>query len=340
MNLPLNSPLWYPVRPAIEPTGDRSLIFCVDFLGNNKDQIWGAPGSFVRASEAYYSDPSLTPATTNTPRFESYGLLHEGACANLYPTPLVPANQTIDLASTGSYTLSIYGAGSIAIAANTATITGEGSAIAGTPVTINCTGTGTVDVTVTGSPDKAQLEKLSIASAFCNTTRATEAAYPQYAMSSALQAAVADEGAALVWVRPGFACDDMAAGTTAGLISCHGYINSLLFLGRGGDGNGRIAYSYDGTTTSGVQLNWAANTGYWIAVRWNKTTSKKQVGYAPVSTGVWTWGTEIAFDGAFSTDNVLRIGYGNEWPLHIKNIKIWNRDIGTTGIERMAVWKG
>ena len=55
---------------------------------------------------------------------------------------------TITLSATGNYTLSVYGTAAVTIAAGTATITGGGQATEGSPVTINCTATGTVTLTL------------------------------------------------------------------------------------------------------------------------------------------------------------------------------------------------
>ena len=55
---------------------------------------------------------------------------------------------TITLSSTGYYTLWLMGTAQVTIAAGTATITGAGSATEGSPVTINCTATGTVTLTL------------------------------------------------------------------------------------------------------------------------------------------------------------------------------------------------
>lgn len=71
--------------------------------------------------------------------------------------PQAPANQTINLATTGTYTLWIEGTGSVAVAAGTAVGSGFGSATAAVPVTFTITTGGTVNLTVTGSPTLVQV---------------------------------------------------------------------------------------------------------------------------------------------------------------------------------------
>jgi len=71
--------------------------------------------------------------------------------------PTAPANQTITLATTGTYTLWIEGPGSVAVAAGTAVGTGFGSASAGVPVVFAISTGGTVNLTVTGAPTLVQV---------------------------------------------------------------------------------------------------------------------------------------------------------------------------------------
>lgn len=79
------------------------------------------------------------------------------AVTNLFVNPTAPVTQTIALPATGTYTL--WGnwpvTGSAVVAAGTATITGAGSVVNGSPLTINCTATGTITVTLSGSPPQA-----------------------------------------------------------------------------------------------------------------------------------------------------------------------------------------
>lgn len=140
----------------------------------------GAPSiTFSRGSSGTYFDKSGTiqTATTNAPRFDhdpstgvSLGLLIEGARTNSFLNSGTPASHTSPSLGTGTYTLWLVGTGSIEVAANTATITGAGTATDGSPVTFSVTGAGTVDFTVTGTPTRAQCEDGAFPSSYIATT--------------------------------------------------------------------------------------------------------------------------------------------------------------------------
>ncbi len=80
-----------------------------------------------------------------------------------------PATQTTGSLSTGDYVLWVNGAGSAAVTAGTATITGGGTATDGSPDLFTVTGAGTVTVTVTGSLDRFQLEGGSVPTSYIKT---------------------------------------------------------------------------------------------------------------------------------------------------------------------------
>lgn len=126
------------------------------------------PGiTFTRASTATYFDSSGVRqiAGTNVPRIDHEpvtgaprGLLIEGGATNHFDNSGSPVTQTSGTLSLGTYTLWMEGTGSIAVAGNTATITGAGTATDGSPVTFTVTTGGTVNYTVSGSPTLAQSE--------------------------------------------------------------------------------------------------------------------------------------------------------------------------------------
>jgi hypothetical protein len=108
----------------------------------------------VRALEAqklvngiYQSFPANTPLIAGGAGHDVYQ-----SYTQYFLNDTAPVNQTITLPATGSYTLHVFGPGSAAVAAGTATISNAGSADASAPRTIGCTGTGTVSITITGSP--------------------------------------------------------------------------------------------------------------------------------------------------------------------------------------------
>lgn len=118
-------------------------------------------GTFTRATAAWTRNSAgeWIEVAAGTPR--SYysaagvymGYLAEGARTNHFLNASTPANQTSPSLDTGTYALWMEGSGSVTVSANTATITGDGEATAGNPVIFTVTVAGTVDYTVSGSPD-------------------------------------------------------------------------------------------------------------------------------------------------------------------------------------------
>lgn len=130
-------------------------------------------GTFARTTTATYIDPAdglLKTAAINVPRFEAAGLLMEGQSTNYFLNSATPASHTSGSCPTGTYTLWMDGAGSVAVEAGTATGSGWATADAATPRTITITGAGTVVFTVTGSPTRAQFENSDVRSSFIPTT--------------------------------------------------------------------------------------------------------------------------------------------------------------------------
>ncbi len=138
----------------------------------------GPRPTFTRNTTATYTDRFgvLTSAVVNQPRFDfdlttglCLGLLIEGQRTNYLLNSQSPVNQTVTL-STGTYTLSMSGTGSVSVAGNTAIGSGFGSATASTPVTFTIVTGGTVDVAITGSVSLFQLENGAHASSHIPTT--------------------------------------------------------------------------------------------------------------------------------------------------------------------------
>jgi len=131
-------------------------------------------GSCVDGVKCFPTDLSGNPI----PRTGSYplvGYVPWEARTNHFLNSGTPATQTSASLGTGTYTLWMTGTGSIAVAGTTATITGAGTAIAGTPVTFVVTVAGTVTYTVSGSPTKAQAENGAFATPYIITAGAAVA---------------------------------------------------------------------------------------------------------------------------------------------------------------------
>ncbi len=141
------------------------------------DDEAGRPGR--RNSKAWEINAAgeLIEFAIDEPRRTAAGDVIEPASTNLFLNSTSPATQTVTLA-TGDNTLTVWGSGSVQIAANTATGTGFGTATDGSPVTVNITGAGSVDCTVAGSPTIVNLEAGSgtspIVTAGSSVTRAAD----------------------------------------------------------------------------------------------------------------------------------------------------------------------
>ncbi len=104
-----------------------------------------------------------------------------------------PATQTTGSLTAGTYTLWVDddATGSATVSANTATITGAGSATAGNPLTFTVDTAGTVDVTVVDTVTRFQLESGDRRTAFIyteDTTSTRDAETPTYPTPSVITA--------------------------------------------------------------------------------------------------------------------------------------------------------
>jgi hypothetical protein len=166
------------LRPPNRVLAARPSLY-FDFLNNGAfdDRV-----TFSRGSTATYRDSTGTRQTAaiNAARFDHTaagvrrGLYLELASrTNHFKTSAAPATQTSASLSTGTYTLWMEGSGSIAVAGNTASITGAGTATAGNPVTFTVSVAGTVNYTVTGSPTLAQSEDGAFATSYIDVPSTT-----------------------------------------------------------------------------------------------------------------------------------------------------------------------
>lgn len=99
-------------------------------------------------------------------------LLVEPAATNYAMNSSVPATHTTGSLPIGAYVCWIEGTGSVAVTAGTATLTGNGTATAGTPDTFNVTVAGTITLTVTGTVTFLQVEGGSVPTSRIYTTTA------------------------------------------------------------------------------------------------------------------------------------------------------------------------
>lgn len=142
--------------------------FLWDFTTASLAAVIGT-GTFTvtRASSAWVRDPTtglITAIGNNVPAFNKnfldgvVRLRSDEAKTQYLGVTGTPATQTTSSLGTGAYVLWIEGSGSATVSAGTATITGAGAAVEGTPKQFTVTGAGTVVVTVAGSVTWFQLE--------------------------------------------------------------------------------------------------------------------------------------------------------------------------------------
>jgi len=134
---------------------------------------------------------------------------------------------------------------------------------------------------------------------------------------------------------PGAAYADVPDGTVLSYVSLKDITYNLLYANRTSNPYGVFPRSYDGSWLWGIETyEWLAGNEYNLAVRWNATTLKRQVGYQDVTgAGSWQWGTEVAFDGAFAIGDFIQLFYNNAYPQKFRDIRIWDDDKGTYFIE-------
>jgi len=128
----------------------------------------GIPLSCSRSSPASYFDSNgeIQQAVFDAPRFdydpdtlEFKGLLIEGSRRNVILNSQAPVTQSISPLSSGAYTLSFYGTGTVTISGDaTASLTGSGAFPTRSSIAVTVSSPGNITVSVSGDVQFAQLE--------------------------------------------------------------------------------------------------------------------------------------------------------------------------------------
>ena len=149
---------------------------------------------------------------------------------------------------------------------------------------------------------------------------ATTAQVASWTMSTALKSILSDavggatsEGTMIVTWRPGLS----SGSGNAGLVGVRDNVISLLYQSGGAGLN-----AYDGTTFATQGTGYSAGTSYYYAVRWSKSNNQLQV--SRITGGTLTNGTATAYDGAFTLGTQLHIGYSNNYPFSIKDVRFYD----------------
>ncbi len=141
---------------------------------------------------------------------------------------------------------------------------------------------------------------------------------------------LAAEGTMLVKWKPGYAATDFSGNNYSGIVASNGGVSSLFYNEAGT--NSRIK-SYDGSFAINKSLAYAADTWYNCIVQWGYDNggTKYRVGY--YTGGSFDW-LEIVFDGAYSLSTFLQLGQNLIGPMHMKNLKLFNRKLSDIEIKK------
>lgn len=303
------------------------------------------PATFARASDGLYRNGAgaWTIASAGAIRAEHsaagafLGYLFEPASTNEFLNSAAPITQNIAL-GTGTFTLSVHGSGSVTSANGTGTASGHGAATEGTHVTFIVSGAGTFSFTVAGGPPTyVQVEELAVPSSPIITQGTPETRAIDTLSWATVPAGFSnDAGVALLDATPQFAVGDMAA-LNYGLLTLTTSAISFLYM-RPNAGNGELR-AFDGANLATALFDGGggptSGSTYRVAARWNSTTGKQQVG---IKNGTWSFGTEANYDGIYNnaaTPDRLQVALTGLLPMTLKNLAIFNRDIGSAEIARL-----
>jgi hypothetical protein len=255
----------------------------------------------------FYADGAPIPASTLR------GLLVEGQRTNYLLNSDTPATQTTGSLSTGSYTLWVVGSGSAEVSADTATITGAGTAMDGTPVNFSVTGAGTVAVTVTGSLTRFQMERGAFASSYIPSAAATVTRNADLLLYPVSENILSTTGAVYAEI----------------LVQSSGYTGRIVSSRGGGSGGvplyieNTILATFDGSASRNGPAFSGSPSIQRVGALWKKLTTQSIVS--------GTYGPSRAFDGDINLQDNFAIGSDTDGTLSmfgtIRNVKIWRKSI-------------
>jgi len=166
------------------------------------------------------------------------------------------------------------------------------------------------DASFAGSVDVATVKEHG-------TVRLSEANTTTLAIPADVATALAATGTIVIKGRFAFA---RAAGVVTNILASAAATNSLVYTTTAA---GNIT-SNDGTTIAENTGAYTANTDWKIALKFPSDTDKYRIGIDVAGAGI-AWGTEVAFDGAFTATANLILGYVLHGATWIKYIKIYDK---------------
>lgn len=256
---------------------------------------------FTRASTGTYFDAAgvMQTAAVDEPRIdhdpftgEVLGLLVEDARTNLLLNSAALSTQAVTVAAT-AYTLSFYGTGTITLSGSySATVNGVGSFPSRTTLTFTPTA-GSLNLTVSGTVQYAQLEAFSFASSYIPTTTSAATRSADIARISTANLGFNFTNSTLL---SEYKVGWQNAGTTR-------YLHAV-------DGNGRMIYFLATTTSSRIYdgTTIAASPAF-TYTNFAKTASS----FGSSGLAIATNGSAVStasFDGTFGSPGAAIMGIG------------------------------
>jgi len=168
-----------------------------------------------------------------------------------------------------------------------------------------------------------------VATSGATVTRATESGEPHFTLPAGLFDA---EGTAIVWWRPGWDTQSIAA--HSGIIAISNVSTSLFYAHL----SLNSIFSRDGFNSASRSLSFSADTWYKLIIKWGylvEGTKKFRVGIDSES-GV-SWGTEANFDGSYTLGANIRLGYTPFSRMHLRQLYLFPKVLSDDQINN---WDG
>jgi len=316
--------------------GNRAPSLDVSFLSSTLDPRF----TFTRASTA--TDGLFTDAagsgfnsfSSGAPRITpTNGLLLEQSTNNFLLNSGAPVTQTTGSLSTSTYCLWVIGTGSAAITAGTATITGAGTATAGTFVVFNVTVAGTVTVTVTGSLTRFQLEQTAVPTSYVPTTGVTASR----AAESCTVATGAWFNAAASTIMAEARLVNSTSQSPVVLCMDDGTVTNRFFINCGTALHANMQVTNAGSSTNNTTANSMA-----IGNVFKMAGSISSVGIGAALLGVATTARTALPAGGVPVVNTLRVGFianpaSQPFDGFIRRVSYYPRDLWPSDLARITV---
>jgi len=330
----------YPAAAGIPPGGDTSLVFdALTYDPNTYEMLGVKTGigglTFARGSERYVADhngvyqliPAGAPAWSGARYSGGVAYADDGAGTLLSPLPWLsgdPAATNVllnsNVAGSQGVTLAV-GAWSVVVHVNagdnasaivtsgTATATGYGTATPGSPIELDVTVEGTVNVEITGAPFAVNLLNLPQAQAKGIApipTEGTEVSVQGDGPSFDVANHSNTRGAYYLEWKPSYA----GTGVSLGLINTRNAAEGILY-----DGTGDRINTFDGTNYGWSETPWPSNQTNKVALVYDADEGSMQVNLNG------EWGSVKTYDGDYILGAVMTLFFGQLHSNEMRNLQ-------------------